>query len=101
MGTVMVTYGNMTKKKSIGKMDNSDQSADQLSHSLLVVQLELSAATFPGYLQSAELRRSHDFQPEDRGFFVTQMHKGHVSPKDIGLPMGGNSIVSGVSQMGF
>ena len=62
----------------------------------------VSAATFPGYLQSAELRRSHDFQPEDRGFFVTQMHKGHVSPKDIGLPMGGNSIVSGVSlKMGF
>ena len=37
MGTVMVTYGNMTKKKSIGKMDNSDQSADQYWNYPLVI----------------------------------------------------------------
>jgi hypothetical protein len=66
MGKVMVTYGNMTQKKSIGKMDNSDQSADQLSHSLLVVQLELSAATIR-IPPICGTDWSHDFQPEDRG----------------------------------
>ena len=47
-------------------MDNSDQSADQLSHSLLVVQLELSAATIR-IPPICGTDWSHDFQPEDRG----------------------------------